>query len=60
MTEYYEQIGLPIWVIDSYSDLAKFGEAELLEKFKVLSKKFESEALTIKYWERQIRDCAEL
>jgi hypothetical protein len=60
MTEYYEQIGLPIWVIDSYSDLVRFGEAELLEKFKVLSKRFKSEALTSMYWERQIRDCAKL
>lgn len=60
MTEYYEAIGLPIWVVDSYSEVAKLREVELLEKFTTLSQNFQSEALTFVYWEKMIRDCAKL
>jgi hypothetical protein len=55
MTQHYEQIGLPIWVIDSFEELRDLTEDQLKEKYYELSPKFESEAMWSSYWITRIK-----
>jgi hypothetical protein len=55
MTQHYEQIGLPIWVIDSFEELRDLTEDQLKEKYHALSPKFESEAMWASYWITRIK-----
>lgn len=54
LSEYYEGIGLPVWIIDSYDDVATLSEDQLREKYRELEHKFESPALWLDYWSDQI------
>ena len=59
ITNFYELIGLPIWVVESFSDLCKFNEAELAEKYEQLRSRFGSEALWSDYWFKKVKLLAE-
>lgn len=50
MTDYYEQMGLPIWVIDDYSELLEIDENVLAEKYNKLKHKFLSNELWSNEW----------
>ena len=50
MTETFENLGLPIWVIDSYEELASLEESELEQKYKTLSKNLDHRALWTTHW----------
>ena len=54
MTEFYLNLGLPVWVIDTYSDLEAFDERDLEKKYKEFKPLFQNEALWLKYWENLI------
>jgi hypothetical protein len=54
MSEYYERIGLPVWVIDSYDQLIGLEESFLESKYKSLENKFDSSAIWVNYWIEQI------
>ena len=54
-TEVYENIGLPIWVIDSYEELRSMTERKLKEKYLEFSPKFGCEAMWVDYWISQIK-----
>jgi hypothetical protein len=56
MTQNYEQLGLPIWVIDSFEELHELTEEQLHAKFRELSPKFGSDAMWAKYWISRIRN----
>ena len=55
MTEQFESLGLPIWVVDSYKELNEFSEAQLKEKYEELMYRFTSEVLWSPYWIEKIR-----
>jgi hypothetical protein len=54
MSEYYEQIGLPVWVIDSYEELIGLDESFLNGKYKSLEAKFDTDAVWVDYWFERI------
>jgi hypothetical protein len=56
MSEYYERIGLPVWVIDSYDELIGAEESFLESKYKSLENKFDSSAVWVNYWIEQINE----
>ncbi len=56
MSEYYERIGLPVWVIDSYDQLIGVEESFLESKYKSLENKFDSSAVWVNYWIEQINE----
>ena len=55
MTQEYERLGLPVWVIDSYDELHDFTEDHLRKKYLALSPKFETKALWFNYWNTRIK-----
>jgi hypothetical protein len=59
MTSYYESIGLPIWVVDSYSDIEDFDESALGEMYKQFQGKFAHEAIWADYWIHSIQAFSE-
>ena len=54
MTEYFEKIGLPIWVVDAYSQIESLSEQQLLDKYDELKPRFDSKALWFDFWENKI------
>jgi hypothetical protein len=50
MTERFFNLGLPIWVVDSYDDIVHFSENDLKQKYRELSSRFETEAIWAQYW----------
>ena len=55
MTEYFEKLGLPIWVVDGYSQIESLSEQQLSEKYEELKPGFENKALWFDFWANQIR-----
>ena len=55
ISKFYESIGLPIWVVESFSELSKFNERELAEKYEELKYRFSSKALWSDYWFKKIK-----
>jgi hypothetical protein len=55
MNNFYEELGLPIWVIDSYSQLELINELELDQKYEEYRPRFENKALWFDYWQKEIR-----
>jgi len=55
MTTYYEEIGLPVWVLDSYEELSSETEASLAEIYAHFSDKFDSRAIWYEYWSNLIK-----
>ncbi len=54
MTEYFEKLGLPIWVIDTYSELDSFNQHDLAQKYEELKPRFDNRALWFDYWAKAI------
>jgi len=50
MTEHYEKIGLPIWVVDSFEELRDLTEDQLKEKYEEVKPKFGSQAIWASHW----------
>ena len=55
MTQSYEALGLPVWLIDSFEELRDLTEGQLQAKYLELGPKFESEAMWASYWISRIR-----
>jgi len=55
MTETYENLGLPIWVVDSFEKFQDLTESHLQEKFLEISPKFKCEAMWASYWIERIK-----
>ena len=49
-TEYFENLGLPIILIDDWSEIMKFDEEFLSRKYDELKSKFHNPSLYIDYW----------
>ena len=50
MTDFFEHLGLPIWIVDSYDELVNLEEADIKQKYKNLSKNLDHQALWTPYW----------
>jgi hypothetical protein len=55
MTMRYWNLGLPIWIVDSYEELVNFTEIDLKEKYLQLSNRFDSKAIWADFWLEYIR-----
>lgn len=58
MTDRYWDLGLPVLVVDDYSELASVGERQLAELYVKLQHRFDSPALFLPYWANKIRSKA--
>lgn len=58
MTEYYELIGLPLWIVDSYDELIGLEETFLKNKYKSFEEKFDSSAIWVDYWVERILEAS--
>lgn len=54
MNRYFKSLGLPILIVDSYSDLDNFTVAQLKELYLLELPNFESPALWFDFWEKHI------
>ena len=59
ISKFYELIGLPIWVVESFGEVSKFNDRELAKKYEEFKNRFSSEVLWSDYWFKKIRSCAE-
>lgn len=50
LADSYWNLGLPVWVVGSYGELAANTEAQLREKYAEIQPRFSSEALWIDFW----------
>jgi hypothetical protein len=50
ITEYYLDIGLPVWIVDNYVEVGTLDEVALRDKYEEMKSRFESPALWMDYW----------
>jgi hypothetical protein len=55
MTEYYENIGLPVWIVDSFKELQEVGSSEIQERYMSLYPRFNHPAIWAEFWIAKIR-----
>ncbi len=55
MADKFVEIGLPIWIVDSYDELIHLSEQDLKLKYKELENRFGSRALWMDYWTKCIK-----
>ena len=56
MTEHFADLGLPIWLVDSYEEVETLTEDDLEQKHMALAPGFEHPALWMDYWKKAIFD----
>jgi hypothetical protein len=56
MADYFESLGLPVWVVDSYQEINPLSEQDLAIKYGGFKQKFNNDAIWFDYWQRQILD----
>ncbi len=54
MTEYFASLGLPIWIIDSWDEVANCSEEELIKKYGFIMKNSNLEATSFDFWKNNI------
>ena len=52
--EYFKSLGLPIWIVDDWQELAGLSEKDLEKKYEEMKKGFESPALWSGFWNGKI------
>lgn len=55
LTEKCWELGLPIWIVDSYDELINVTQSELVGKYNLIKARFDSPTLWMNYWEDAIR-----
>lgn len=53
---YFQDLGLPLWVINDWNELGKINDNVLEEKYTKLEKGFKSKRLFMRYWRNQIHN----
>ena len=53
MTEYFQQLGLPLYLVDDWRELSSFTEERLVEIYEQLKHGFDSDGLWLPYWQDQ-------
>ncbi len=54
--EHFESLGMPIKLIDTWDEVKLWDEETLRKIFQELSPRFDSQALKMDFWEKQIRE----
>jgi hypothetical protein len=54
MSEAFAELGLPLWVVDSYDEILDFDEKALQAKYFEITHGSLRERLYFKYWRNQI------
>jgi hypothetical protein len=54
MTEKFYEMGLPLWVVESYEELQIFTEADLHIKYEELAPRFNTRSLWFEFWREKI------
>ncbi len=54
MANYYQAIGLPVWVIESWDELKNLTKKDLIRMYTEMSAKFDHPALWLPYWQEKI------
>lgn len=57
-SEYFASLGLPIWVVDAYTDLERLTEQDLAKKYAEFENRFSSPALWSDFWIEKINNFA--
>jgi hypothetical protein len=55
LTESFQSLGLPIWIIDSWDELSGLSETDLRNRYKTIMLGAKNEALWADYWLKRIR-----
>jgi hypothetical protein len=55
IADFYWELGLPVWVVDSYQDLKLITESQLEEKYSQLRPRFGHQALWLDFWKERIQ-----
>lgn len=58
MTERFEQLGFPVWVVDSYDEIVALGPDDLQTKYKLMKPQFLGRELYAPYWFSRIREAS--
>ena len=53
--EYFEKLGLPLWIIDDWSELSNFDAAALARKYAEIMGDSSAVALRLEYWKEAMR-----
>jgi hypothetical protein len=54
LADTYRNLGLPVWIVDSYRELANLTEEQLKDKYLQMKPRFSSEILWFDYWKNRI------
>ncbi len=55
LTRYFFNLGLPLFIIKDWSEVARFDEKKLSEMYQSLEKRFDAEPLYFNYWRDSIK-----
>ena len=50
----FEELGLPVWVVEDFSEIQEMSETDLASKYIEIEPKFDSPALWFRFWEDKI------
>ncbi|HSQ74486.1 MAG TPA: hypothetical protein VLT13_02945 [Bacteroidota bacterium] len=56
----FEELGLPVWILQNWHSLVKVRTEDLEEKYEELNTRFSNRALYFEYWERRIIESSRL
>lgn len=55
-SEFFFELGAPMWIVDSYGDIANLGETELSGQYADLEPRFDNDLIWFEFWKSQIFD----
>lgn len=55
----YEALGIPLWILGSWEELASITEQDLESRYEELMPRFSAPVLFMDYWRRRILHCSE-
>ncbi len=59
LSKYYEDLGLPIWIVDSYDELNSLSDKDLRLKYRDVINRSSSEHLKFDVWKVKIKDASD-
>ena len=55
VTEFFVDLGLPMLMVDSWSDINKLNQNDLIETYREKAIQFDNEALYFEFWKNKIK-----
>ena len=56
MTEYFKNLGLPLWIINDWKELDGLTENDLSDKYEDIMTNSKTEPLFMNYWKEKINN----